>query len=127
MLVSMLGIATFTVATPLWLIAVLNIIYNISIGFLMMPIVTWGMQGLNGSLTAHGSALMNSLKTVAGSIGAALFVGIMSVADATATGKDPAYGFRLAVVFMAFTALALLVIGAVFTKPKKYEAVLKYK
>lgn len=127
MLVSMLGIATFTVATPLWLIAVLNIIYNISIGFLMMPIVTWGMQGLNGNLTAHGSALMNSLKTVAGSIGAALFVGIMSVADATATGKDPAYGFRLAVVFMAFTALALLVIGAVFTKPKKYEAVLKYK
>lgn len=118
MLISMLGIATFTSATPLWLIAILNVTYNISIGFLMMPIVTWGMRGLSSSLTAHGSALMNSLKTVAGSIGAALFVGIMSVMNTATIGKDSAYGFRITALFMAFVAFVLLVIGSVFIKPQ---------
>lgn len=45
---------------------------------LMMPIVTAGLNQLPLRLNAHGSAMSNTLRTVGGALGMALFVSIMS-------------------------------------------------
>ncbi|WP_440109673.1 DHA2 family efflux MFS transporter permease subunit [Paenibacillus sp. QZ-Y1] len=60
---------------------------------LMMPIQTAGLNQLPQRLNAHGTAMSNTLRTVAGAIGTAILVTIMSsklkshLADALATGQ----------------------------------------
>lgn len=63
---------------------------------LMMPIQTAGLNQLPQRLNAHGTAMSNTLRTVAGAIGTAILVTIMSsklkthLADAVAAGQvDP--------------------------------------
>ncbi|MFP4978076.1 DHA2 family efflux MFS transporter permease subunit [Paenibacillus sp. CN-4] len=59
---------------------------------LMMPIVTAGLNQLPQRLNAHGTAMSNTLRTVAGALGMALFVSLMSnratkeVTDAVVSG-----------------------------------------
>lgn len=60
---------------------------------LMMPIQTAGLNQLPQRLNAHGTAMSNTLRTVAGAIGTAILVTIMSsklkthLADAVAAGQ----------------------------------------
>ncbi|MEK4056705.1 DHA2 family efflux MFS transporter permease subunit [Paenibacillus sp. FSL F4-0087] len=97
---------------------------------LMMPIQTAGLNQLPQRLNAHGTAMSNTLRTVAGAIGTAILVTIMSsklkshLADTLATGQiatdDKAamlratadatiYGVNYAfVVATAMTVVALL-------------------
>src|SRR5699024_2334376 len=46
--------------------------------FIIMPIMTAGMNALPQRLIAHGNALTNTLRQLAGSIGTALLVTVMS-------------------------------------------------
>jgi EmrB/QacA subfamily drug resistance transporter len=46
--------------------------------FLMMPVMTEGMNQLPRRLTAHGTATSNTMRQVAGSLGTALLVSVMS-------------------------------------------------
>lgn len=123
MLASGIGLLFIATESPLWLIAVINIMNNASIGFLLMPLVTWGMHGLSDSLTAHGSALLNSLRTVAGSIGTAIFVSVMASAVqnfAVADGaKAMQRGFFAACIQMTACTLLLLLYGALKVKTIK--------
>ncbi|OMF85826.1 DHA2 family efflux MFS transporter permease subunit [Paenibacillus sp. FSL R7-0273] len=59
---------------------------------LMMPIVTAGLNQLPQRLSSHGTAMSNTLRTVGGALGMALFVSLMTnrtksnIADAVASG-----------------------------------------
>lgn len=110
-----LGLMLINAESPLWVIATVNIVYNAAIGFLLMPLVTWGVHGLDASMTAHGSALQNSLRTVAGSIGTAIFVSVMTSAAqdsaASESGKVMERGFFIACALMACITLALFLYG----------------
>jgi len=59
-------------------IILINIIMMIGISLVMMPAQTTGLNQLPKSLYAHGTAILNTLTQVAGAIGVALFISIMS-------------------------------------------------
>ncbi len=115
MLVSGIGLLFVTTESPLWFIAWINIVNNAAIGCLLMPLVTWGIQGLSENLTAHGSALLNSLRTVAGSIGTAIFVSVMTTVGQNSVSafgsRAMEHGFLTACVLMVGVTLALLLYG----------------
>lgn len=114
MLAGNIGLALIHPHSGLWQITVLNAVHNMAIGCLLTPLVTWGLQGLPKQLTAHGSALMNSLRTVSGSMGTAIFVGVMVSGSTQGTA---AQGFRTACWLMALITAALLAVG-IFFVPK---------
>lgn len=57
LLLSNLGMFFLTVDTPLWIAAGLNVIRNISIGSLMMPLLTWGTSNVDPQKVADASSL----------------------------------------------------------------------
>ena len=101
--------------TPLWVAAGLNVIRNLSIGSLMMPLLTWGTSNVSSKKVADASSLLTSFRTIAGAIGSAVFVGIMttvSVNSAAAYGDHALmHGMNMAYLWMAVGALLLLMIS----------------
>ena len=102
--------------TSLIYLASANLVRTVAIGCLMMPLVTWGMSRLNPEHTADGTSMLTALRTVAGSIGSAVFVSVMTL---TSRASADLRGMRI--TFLCLTALAAVeVIIAVFcTKEKK--------
>ena len=121
MLLSNLSLFFITTETPVLAASLCNVIRNISIGCLMMPLVTWGTGSIRQDLTAHGTALLTSLRTMAGAIGTAVFVGIM---NAVAAGFPQSFssaalmrGFNVAFLCMSVFTLLLLLLGIFGIKP----------
>ncbi len=90
----LLGVYLFTgidAATTAGYIVTLHIILLIGISLIMMPAQTTGLNQLPRSLYPHGTAIMNTLQQVAGAIGTALFITIMSngTKDFMKTVSDP--------------------------------------
>ncbi len=113
-LVSNVGMVFISMNTSVWVASGLNIIRCLAIGCLLTPLITWGAGGVDKSLTAHATALLASLRTVAGSIGAAVFVGIMTLAQNNSVerlgAEAPMHGLNISFVWMAaFTVLMLLI------------------
>src|SRR5699024_1660033 len=115
LLISNLGMFFLSLETPLWIAAVLNVIRNISIGCLMMPLLTWGTSNVDFRKVADASSLLTSFRTIAGSVGSALFVGIMTAVSAA---SEAAYGDRalihgmnISFLCMAAGAFVLLLIA----------------
>lgn len=67
-----------TAETPSIEIMIDYIIRSIGMSFIMMPIMTAGMNALPRELISHGTATQNTAKQVAGSIGTALLITIMT-------------------------------------------------
>ena len=88
-MISNIGMYFLTMSTPLWVAAAFNVIRNIAIGSLMMPLLTWGTSNVHPTKMADASSLLTSLRTIAGSIGSAVFVGIMTVVS---TASAEVYG-----------------------------------
>ena len=124
LLISNLGMFFLSLETPLWVAAVLNVIRNISIGCLMMPLLTWGTSNVDFRKVADASSLLTSFRTIAGSVGSALFVGIMTAVSAASQASygDRAlvHGMNISFLCMAAGAFVLLLI-AVFAVRKTKE------
>lgn len=120
LLVSNIGMFFISMSTPLWVAAGLNVIRNISIGGLMMPLLTWGTSNVDAKKVADASSLLTSFRTIAGSIGSAVFVGIMTAVSASSAAVygDHAlmHGMNVSFLCMAAGSLVLLVISVVGTK-----------
>lgn len=115
LIISNLGMFFLTMDTHLWVAAGFNVIRNISIGSLMMPLLTWGTSNVDSQKVADASSLLTSLRTIAGSIGSAVFVGIMTTVSASSAGtygdKALMHGMNISFLWMAFGALVLLAIS----------------
>lgn len=112
---SSLGMIFINMKTALLWIAVLNVIRNVAIGCMMMPFVTWGMSGLEERYTSHGTALLTSLRTVAGSFGSAVFVAIVSIVAASASQTA-----GMSIAFLGLTIVgAIELVLAVYVARKK--------
>lgn len=124
MVLSNIGMVFINMNTPIWLPAVLNAVRCVSIGCLMMPIVTWGTSGISKKSTAHATALLTSLRTISGAIGSAVFVSIMTVvADHSAASygnNAPIHGLNVTFLAMAFSSMILLFI-AIFGVAKRHK------
>ncbi|TRM11505.1 multidrug efflux MFS transporter [Lentibacillus cibarius] len=81
----LLALSTFTftnlsVDTSFAYLATMNGIRMISIAMIMMPMTTLALNQLPNELIPHGTAMNNTFRQVAGSIGTAILVTIMSTA-----------------------------------------------
>lgn len=122
LIVSNIGMFFLTMNTPLWAAAGFNVIRNISIGSLMMPLLTWGTSNVIPQKVADASSLLTSFRTIAGSIGSAVFVGIMtavSVRTAETYGDQALmHGMNISFFWMTAGALVLLLISVFAVKQK---------
>lgn len=114
LLASNIGMCFLTMSTPLWVAAAFNVIRNISIGSLMMPLLTWGTQNVDTGKVADASSLLTSFRTIAGSIGSAVFVGIMTVVSENSAetygSRAMIHGMNVSFFWMAAGALVLLLL-----------------
>ena len=121
LVISNLGMFFVHFDTSLIVATVLNVIRNISIGSLMMPLLTWGVSNVDVGKVADASSLLTSFRTIAGSVGSAVFVGIMNTVSA---GSEAVYGetalmHGMNVSFLCMAAgAAVLLLTAVFTVRK---------
>ncbi len=115
LVISNIGMSFITMETPLWVAASLNVIRNLSIGSLMMPLLTWGTGNVDLKKVADASSLLTSFRTIAGSIGSAVFVGIMttvSAASADSYGDNALmHGMNVSFLWMTAGAVVLLAIS----------------
>lgn len=120
LVVSNLGMFFITMRTPLPVAAAWNVLRNVSIGALMMPLLTWGTSAVRADKVADASSLLTSFRTISGSIGSAVFVGIMMVVGNSSVDKygDAAlmHGLNTAFAAMAFCALVLFSLALFGTK-----------
>lgn len=126
MLISNLSMVFINMNTPVWLPAIYNVIRSVSIGCLMMPMVTWGTMGISKNKTAHATALLTSLRTISGAIGSAVFVGIMTMVanNSLASYGNSAQIHGLNVSFMSMAAVSgILLLIAVFGVTKRRKDV----
>ena len=72
------GLCFLSDQTPAVFIAVMFAVRALGIGMLLMTLVTWGMRNVSPELTGDGTALITSLRTVAGAMGTALFVSLLT-------------------------------------------------
>lgn len=120
LLISNLGMVPLGVNSSLYTFAAWNVLRSVSIGCLMMPLVTWGMANFTPTQMAHGTALINALRTIGGAIGSAIFVGIMNLVaqNAGQVVKSQAVmkGVNAAYLGMAIVAVGLLVVALLTPK-----------
>lgn len=115
MLLSNISMAFINMKTPVWLLAVIYSVFNIAVGCIMMPLVTWGTNGISKNATAHATALLTALRTIAGAIGSAVFVAVMTVIAnhslASHGNNAQMHGFNMAFLVMALVSVMLLLIA----------------
>lgn len=71
--------AFLTTETPFWYVVVIYAIRMISVGLLIMPLNTVGLNALKPEEISHGTAIMNSLRIIAGAMGTAISITILSI------------------------------------------------
>lgn len=125
MLISNIGMYFLTMHTPLWVGTVFNVIRCIAIGCLMMPLITWGTSFVGKNVVADATAMLTSLRTIAGAIGSAVFVGIMTLvasqSEAVYGENASMHGLNVAYISMAGATLILLMIAVFFVKSEDHR------
>ena len=106
---SLLGFTTLGAATPVWLLLVQHVVFSLGLALLFTPILATGLNPLPSRLYSHGSAIMSTLQQVAGAVGTALLIGVMTGRAETALtrGETPVLA-QTAGLHAAFTVAALL-------------------
>ncbi|SER71421.1 MDR family MFS transporter [Corynebacterium cystitidis] len=116
MLVANIASTKFGVTTALWTIALWHVVRMAGVAMVMMPVSTAALNQLAGPLIPHGAAVNNVLRQIAGALGAAVLVSVMSN-SAVELYDGIGHAFCITV------GLALLgVVGAWMIKPACAEA-----
>ncbi|HWQ71453.1 MAG TPA: MDR family MFS transporter [Desulfitobacteriaceae bacterium] len=115
------GFSTAAETTSLIFFEVMFTIRLIGVAMALMPLTTWGLNGLEKEYLSHGTAVHNTLRQVAGAIGSATIISIMTSAaqkaNAGSTVKAQIYGINKA-FFISGLILAISVLLAVLTVEK---------
>ncbi|MBW3088226.1 MFS transporter [Bifidobacterium sp. 82T24] len=106
--VTMVPFGFLTDATPIWWIALVFAVRSVAVAMVMMPAATWGLASVERRYASDASALLTSLRTIAGALGSAIFVAVMVACGNNPVGVNVAFwamialtavGFVMAVVF----------------------------
>jgi DHA2 family lincomycin resistance protein-like MFS transporter len=114
---------TFGIATPVWLVAVVQTVLSFGLALSFTPLFTASLASLQPRFYSYGSAVVGTAQQVAGAAGIALMFGVMAAADSAATeaGADAltagAAGTHAAFLTAAFLSLPLLVGAFLIRKP----------
>ncbi|MDU0481697.1 MDR family MFS transporter [Staphylococcus chromogenes] len=107
-----------TAHTPFWYVVLIYAIRMFSVALLMMPLNTAGLNALENKEVSHGNAIMNSLRIIAGAIGTAISITVLSIVSrnfmaehgssagalrqATISGVDAAFVFTTVLIVIGF-------------------------
>src|SRR5690625_3686001 len=80
--------STLSTETTFAFIAITNAIRMLGISMVMMPVTTAGLNQLPIRLIAHGSAMNNTMRQVAGAVGTALLVTVMTTTEIPEKGLE---------------------------------------
>ncbi len=106
--------------TSLYYLAFVYTIRTIGLSLVNMPLNTWGLNSLSNKVMAHGTAIGNTFRQVAGSLGCAILITVMSIVVANST--DPAtvasqiHGINVAYMGAAVMMTTAFVLTILFVK-----------
>ena len=130
MAISCIGISFVSEGTSVIYLTLFYIARLISISCIMMPMVTWGMSTLDSRYTSHGTALLTSLRTIAGAVGATVFVSIMSyVTKVTSTSEAVtanAAGIDIAFISISVVSIVQLILAIIFVGKESKKTILDF-
>lgn len=124
----LLGIGTFAYSflganTSLVYVSVMYFLRLSGISMMLMPLTVWGVKTLEEKYIPHATAINNTLRQVAGAIGTAIFVSLMTTAtiNSKSLGEQMASIHGIDVSFFAASILALVgfLMAIVFVKDSK--------
>lgn len=126
MVALLFGMSRIGVDTPYAVILALHVALMASLATIFTPVFTIGLGDLAPQLYSHGSSLLGTLQQVAGAIGTALLVVIMtnrteSLAEDGASKADALMG-GLQWAFFTGAVIGLVVIAMAVLLPSKVEA-----
>ena len=123
--ISYLFISFLTESTPIPIIMIIFIIQMIAVGCIMMPLITWGMSTLSEQYISDGTATINMLRTIAGAIGSALFVAVMTYITKRSSGSMEvtanSTGMRITYVGIFAISIVQLVVSLLFVGKKRVK------
>ena len=122
MLISNIGMCFVQMSTPNMVVVLLNVLRQFSVGLLLMTFVAWGTDKLPGHQVTDGTVLITSLRTIAGSLGMSITVGIMTqISDLTRTFSEvfTIQGLEGAFVFLTLAALVLVFVAVVVMRNRR--------
>ena len=105
------GIVLTGVDTDVLVLVVLGSVIGIS-GCMVMPMTTWGVNSVEARNRPDATALINSLRTVAGALGMSVVMGIVTMVAGDRTPVDVATldGMHMAFALLAAISVALIVL-----------------
>ncbi|MBR2742093.1 MAG: multidrug efflux MFS transporter [Clostridia bacterium] len=122
------GTIFFIFCTPESHVAMICTMFSlraVGIAFILMPLTTWGMNSLDNAVLAHATAINNTLRQVAGSLGTAIFVTVYSISTHNAMAQGPIdaqmHGFHVAFSSSMILMIAGLVLCIIFVHNDKYK------
>ena len=117
-LAAMTGFAFLGATTPIWLVLVLHVVLMVGLAAMFTPLFTMGLGVLPPHLYSHGSSLLGTVQQVAGAMGTAVVVTIMTsrTTSQLQDGADPVSasldGLRWAFGVAAVLCVVVLVLVA---------------
>jgi MFS transporter, DHA2 family, lincomycin resistance protein len=95
-----------------------HVVMSVGFAFLFTPLFTTSLSSLKPSLYSHGSAVIGSIQQVAGAVGVALFVALMSARATTLAAQGMAQADALSggvrSGFLCGAIISLFAVGCVF-------------
>ena len=107
-------------STSLVFLSIVYMFRNIGLSMINMPLNTWGLNSLDNRVMAHGTAIGNTFRQVAGSLGTAILITVMSIT--VANSADPAsiqaqiHGINMAYAGAAVMMTVALILTILFVK-----------
>ncbi|ORX41778.1 MFS general substrate transporter [Anaeromyces robustus] len=111
---SNLGIYFIDIHQSVWIFSGINVFRCLACGSILMPLVTWAMKDIPKMKTSDATALYNSIRFIAGAVGSALFISVMTkIANGVRGSKENPEMYGINVVFLIMSILSglLLLIG----------------
>ncbi|PST46015.1 MFS transporter [Bifidobacterium callitrichos] len=105
--VMMVPFGFLTSATPIWWLAIVFAVRSIAVSMVMMPAATWGLASVDRAHASDASALLTSLRTIAGALGSAVFVAIMVSCGNNPAGVNVAFWAMIALTAVGFVMAVL--------------------
>ena len=109
--------------TSLYYLAFVYTIRTIGLSLVNMPLNTWGLNSLSNRVMAHGTAIGNTFRQVAGSLGCAILITVMSIVVANcadpATIASQIHGINVAYMGATLMMTTAFVLTILFVKEER--------
>ncbi|MFC3418768.1 MDR family MFS transporter [Salinicoccus hispanicus] len=107
-----------TIETTFTYLAVVNVFRMLGVAMVMMPVTTAGLNQLTPQMVPHGTAMNNTMRQIAGAVGTALLVSIMTHTGNPSAGLEGMIeGVNTAFLVAAIISLVGLLLSFALRKP----------